>query len=88
MRSSSIIVALLLGAASAYAQTSAPPTNLDQRQSDGVTSIPVGGVATSTTVVLQANVNGSSSTALYKLRVEVRPTSTAMTGTHTHEASS
>ncbi len=80
-------IAALAVPSTALAQSDAlPPTGLAQYQSGGVTSIPVGGTATSTTVVLSAYVSGTNPAANYRLRVELRPTSSAFTGVFTHEA--
>ena len=52
------------------------PTSLAQSQSDGSTSISIGGTATSTTVVLRATVSDPDSDQT-RLQVEVKPIGTA-----------
>ncbi|HVH68130.1 MAG TPA: Ig-like domain-containing protein, partial [Gemmatimonadales bacterium] len=55
------------------------PTGLAQFQSDGTTSIPTGGTATSHTVVFKATVADPSLGSQLRLEVEVKPIGTAFT---------
>jgi sporulation protein YlmC with PRC-barrel domain len=77
-----------IGNLSAYSPNSAPvivdqtaPTaaSLAQYESDGTTPIPVGGTATSSTVVLKASISDSATSV--KLQVEVKLVGTGFDGT-------
>lgn len=74
--------------AAAAQSVSLPPTGLDQFESDGTTTIAVGGTATQApAVVLKGVVSGTfPPTTVYKLQIEVRPTGTPFTGNLTHES--
>jgi hypothetical protein len=79
------VVVLLTGSTSAFAQAEAtPPTALEQYLADGVTVIPVGGGATSTTLVLEGIVHGSGATQV-RLEVEIRPITDPFTQISTHQ---
>jgi photosystem II stability/assembly factor-like uncharacterized protein len=58
----------------------AVPTARAQRQADGTTPIPLGGTATSTTVVFRATVSDPDAGQKVRLQVEVKPVGTAFTG--------
>jgi hypothetical protein len=57
------------------------PTGLAQRQANGTTAIPVGGRATSATVVLRGTVSDPNAGQTVRFQVEVKPIGTAFTGT-------
>jgi hypothetical protein len=57
------------------------PTGRTQLQSNGTTAIPLGGTATSTTVVFRGTVSDPDAGQTVRLQVEVKPVGTAFTGT-------
>jgi photosystem II stability/assembly factor-like uncharacterized protein len=56
------------------------PTGRGQYQANGTTPIPLGGTATSTTVVFRATVSDPDAGQKVRLQVEARPVGTAFTG--------
>jgi hypothetical protein len=58
----------------------AVPTSRSQRQGNGTTPIPLGGAATSDTVVLRATVTDTDAVQTVRLQVEVKPVGTAFDG--------
>lgn len=78
-------LAVLTCSGAAFAQAEAdPPSALQQFLADGVTVIPVGGGATSTTLVLEGVVHGSGATQV-RLEVEIRPVTDPFTQISTHQ---
>jgi photosystem II stability/assembly factor-like uncharacterized protein len=59
----------------------AVPTSRGQLQANGTTAIPLGGKATSTTVVFRGTVSDPDPGQTVRLQVEVKPVGTAFTGT-------
>src|SRR5690348_1662906 len=59
---------------------------LSQFQSDSTTTIPMGGSATSASIVLEAVVADSDTTASVRLQVELHPVGTAFTGQATSQS--
>jgi alpha-tubulin suppressor-like RCC1 family protein len=65
-----------------FAVNTAPalPTGRAQRQADGTTAIPLGGTATTPTVVFRATVSDPDGGQTVRLQVEVQPVGTVFTG--------
>ncbi len=84
MRKLLTVAMLVAGAGNALAQGEAsPPTNLTQFASDGVTIVPEGGTATSTTIIISGQLEGDG-TRTVRLKIELRQTNQSFTGFFTH----
>ncbi len=79
------VLAILACAGTAWGQAEAePPDNLQQFLADGITVIPEGGSATSTTIVLSGTVHGSGATQV-RIEVEIRPVADPFLQVSTHQ---